>query len=231
MAAGWAVVTFGLGALLILTLLVSQRRSGPRAWPTWTLVLSSQSPDRRRYEDYEADLADELAALGAALRLARRQSENGELQEAERTLDAASRYVTRHVPTLRERLTTWRDAARVLSAMYPLPRMRVLLFKGWTLRGVATVEALARPVLDAARRFSLRVYVLLYGLKLVLRGFTGDEETRLDASGTLRRRLESFEALRGDLGTLHGASLEVYKALLISLQAHTPNQHGSERPS
>ncbi len=216
MAASWALVTLGLVALLIVTLLVSQQRSGPKSWPTWTLVLSAQAPGRRRYEDLAADLADDLAALRATLRLARRQSESGEWREADHALDSATRHVARHVPTVRERLITWRAAARVVSAVYPLPRLRVRPFRAWRLRSAAVGEALTRPALNAARQFTLRIYVLLYGLKLVIKDAPSRRQEALDAD-TLRRRLRAMEALGNDLGTLHGASLDVYRALLISL--------------
>lgn len=216
MAASWALVTLGLLALLIVTLLLSQQRSGPKSWPAWTLVLSAQAPGRRRYEDLVADLADELAALDATLRLARRQSESGEWRDADHALDSATRHVARHVPTVRERLLTWRAAARVLSAVYPLPRLPVMPFIAWRLRSAAVGEALARPALNAARQFSLRIYVLLYGLKLMLGVAPKRRQDTLDADA-LRRRLRAMEALGSDLGTLHGASLDVYRALLISL--------------
>lgn len=217
MAATWALTTCLLAALLIIMLLLTARHSGPRAWTAWALVLSSQAPDRRRYEQYAADLADELAALNAALRLARRQSERGEERAAVRAVEAASRHVTRHIPALSERLATWREAARVLSAIYPLPHLSVMLFHAWRLRGAAIGDALARPMLDAAHRLSLRVYVLLYGLQVVLRGFARQIDAPPPTTAGLRRRLEELESLGGDLATLQGASLDIYKALLISL--------------
>ena len=171
------------------------------------------------YEDHEADLADEKAGLDSTLRLARRECGQGETAEAARVVEAAARHAARHVPALRERLTLWRDAARVLSSVYPVPRLRVLAFRMWKLRGAAAGEGLARPVLDAANRFTLRVVVLLYALRVVLAGFRGAVERVESDPHELQRCLERLEALGSDLGTLHRASLEVYKALLISLHA------------
>lgn len=219
MEVSWALLTLVILGLMVVLVRVMPRRSGPQAWPSWELVLSAQARDRRRYEDHETDLTDELGGLEATLRLARRESEQGDATEAARVLEAAVRHVARHVPTLRERLTLWRDAARVLSAIYPVPRLRVLAFQAWKLRGAAAGEGLARPALDAARRFSLRVYVLAYGLKVVLTGFRGTAQRAESDPQDVQRCLRRMEALGSDLGTLHGASLEVYKALLISLHA------------
>lgn len=226
MAWSWTLLTIALAGLLAWLLRASARHSGPRVWPAWETVLAAQARERRRYEDHEADLADELTGLQATLRLARRECDQGDEQEATRALEVASRYVTRHVPQLRERLEMWRDAGRVLSAFAPLPRLRVRAFRLWRLRGVAAGEGVARPLLDAAHRFSLRVYVLLFGLKVVLVDFRKAAEG--DMKADLEQRLHQLESLGSDLGALHGAILEVYKALLVSLHAHGPVRHTSD---
>lgn len=217
MAWSWALLTVGLTGLLCWLVRLSARHSGPRVWPAWEMVLAAQARDRRRYEDHEAELADELAGLQATLGLARREHEQGDTHQATRAMEVASRYVTRHVPKLRERLEIWRDAGRVLSAHYRVRRLRVRAFRLWRLRGAAAGEGLARPLLDAAHRFSLRIYVLSFGLKVVVVDFRRTAEE--DMSADIESRLRYLEALGSDLGLLHGAVLEVYKALLISLHA------------
>lgn len=224
MAESWTILTLALVALILCALLASSRRSGPQAWPAWEMVLSAQDSGRRRYEEYEADLADELAGLRATLRLAASETEHGEWGEAQRALDAASRYVGRHVPTLRRRLQTWREAADVLTAIYPLPRLEVLVFRAWALRSAAAGEGVARLALDATRRFALRVYVLLYGLGVVVRGFEAPIVVTDIDRARLKQRLNDMQALGADLGALQGASLAVYKALLVSIHHHQQQQ-------
>ena len=217
MAASWAFLTVGLGALVVVMLLVTPRRTGPQVWPAWELVLSSQAQGRRRYEDYEADLADELTGLQATLRLARRESEQDDWDETVRALDVASRYVARHVPTLQMRLQTWRDAARALSAICPLPRLPLLAFHVWQLRGAAAGEGFVRLTLDAAHQFALRIHFLFFGLRVVTRGFAARATPMRAEPAEIGRRLRQLDLLGADLRTLHIASLAVYKALLVSI--------------
>lgn len=226
MALSWTLLTIVLAGLVAWMSRASARHSGPHVWPAWEIVLAAQDRRHRRYEEHETDLADELAGLQATLSWARRENERGDAQEAARALETASRYVARHVPSLRERLSMWNDAGRVLSAHYPLPRLRVAEFRAWKLRGAAAGDGLLRPLLDAAHRFSLRVYVLLFGLKVVLVDFSAAADG--DARADLEARLGRLEARCADLGSLHRAILDVYKALLVSIHARAVSRRDGE---
>ncbi len=218
MALSWALTTYALLVLIALMLMAASQHSGTSAWPTWTLVLSSPILDRRRYSEHAADLADELKALDATLRLARRQSGSGDFDGAQRTLAIAARHVGRHVPTLRDRLATWREAVRVLSAVGPVPRLRTRTFSTWRLRGLSVGESLVRLALDHVHQVLLRIHVLLYGLTVVLGGFAPRHNAEVGTMIGMERRMRRLEALRSDLGVLQQASLDVCWVVLLSLQ-------------
>jgi hypothetical protein len=206
----------GVAVLVIASL---PRRTGVHVWSSWDVALAARAPDRRRYDEYAVDLADELGAFNATLRLGRANAERGELAEAARVVKLAARHAVRHVPTLYRRLVLWGDAAHALSAVYPVPRLRAFTFRHWRLRAAVAGEGLMRTLLDAAHRFGLRVWVLLFGLRVVLRDLAGTAKGVAPDAPTVERALRRLEERGHDLGTLHGASLEVYRALLISSHA------------
>lgn len=212
----WTLATLTFLVAVIVLLGGLPKNTSAHLWPSWDLALSPQAPDRRQHDEYAADLHDELGAFDSTLHLARANVDQGDLGEAARVIRLAARHVVRHVPTLYRRLEVWRDAVRAVSAVHPLPRLRVFAFRLWRLRGVAAGESAARLALDTAHRFALRVWVVLLGLRVVLRGFARAAPEGPPEPAALERALSRLETLGHDLGTLHGASLQVYRALLIS---------------
>lgn len=220
MDATWALGTLALLGLAVVVLAGLSRRTGVHVWRSWDVALAPEAPHRRRYDECAADLDDELSAFDSTLGLARARAARSEWREAARVVKLAAQHAVRHVPTLHRRLEIWNDAVHAASAVYPLPPLSVFAFRHWRLRGAAAGESVVRLALDSAHRFGLRVWVLLFGLRAVLRGFGSAARDVPPDAATVERSLRRLEELGHDLGTLHGASLEVYRALLISIHAH-----------
>lgn len=221
MEVSWAHATAALLVALGLLALTLYGRRRQARWPVWEMALEAHASHRDAHAQLEAAMTDEFGGLEDTLRLARAQRERGDDDEALRVLRLAAQHVARYVPTLLDRLWIWWDVARAVAALYPLPRLRVWRFEGWKLRGVAAGEGLLRPLLGAGRRFFLRVRVLAYGFGVVLGGFHGTTRVLDRGQADVEQALRRMEALGADLGTLQAASLDVYKALLISITRET----------
>ncbi len=224
MEVNWAFVSLGAFGLLAALAWLQRRRTAERVWPAWHAALENRRLEP--YEDLEHSLADAHGILVDTLNLARDRAERRDVADAERVMVCAANHVERHVPDLTSRLTMWRTMSHAAQALRPLPRLGVLQFRNWRLRGAATIDRLAHLALDASHRFALRVWVLIRSFGTVRRGFTSAVRTKprehVSAQVQLTdvsARLRQMEGLNEDLASLHRASLDTYKTLLASLVA------------
>lgn len=218
----WTLVTLAAFGLLGVLVWLQRRRTAERVWPAWHAVLGKG--ELERYEDLQQSLSDAHGMLTDTLALARQRAEQCDTADALRVLGCAAGHVERHVPDVAVRLAMWRTMAHAVQALRPLPQLGVLQFQTWRLRGAATLDRVVRVTLDTSHRFALRVWVLIRGLGVVRRGFTGAAHSGQEppraattANADLNGRLRRLEALNEDLASLHSASLDTYKTLLSSM--------------
>ncbi len=221
----WTLVTLVAFGLLSVLVWLQRRRTAERVWPAWHAVLGRG--ELERYEDLQQSLSDTQGILADTLALARVRAEQRDPDDVRRVLGCAADHVERHVPDVAVRLAMWRTMAHAVQALRPLPRLGVLQFRTWHLRGAATLDRVVRVALDTSHRFALRVWVLIRGLGVVRRGFTSAARSRpkqarttTSASADLSGRIRRMETLNEDLASLHNASLDTYKTLLSSMDQH-----------
>lgn len=216
MAVSWTIATIAMLLVLALLARVAVLRRDD-ALPAWHIAFNGERGPHGPSAVLEASMDDELESLFDTLELARSKHERGDVDNARSVMRAAAEHATSLGPSLLEKLRLWWATALAVAALYPLPRLRVWHFACWRLRSVAVGETALRPWLSRMLRFGLRVWVLVYGIGFVVGAFRDvlrDLRTDCADSGFALRRMQSLGA---DLGTLQSASLDVYKALLISL--------------
>lgn len=216
MALSWTLATVAMLTVLVVLMYVAAVRRD-HALPAWHIAFQSESAPDGPCVALEKVLNDELESLLDTLEHARTKREMGNVDDARRALSAAAEHAACYAPSLPRRLRLWWATARAVAALYPLPRLRVMRFKGWRLRSVATGELALRPWLTRLWRFGLRVRVLVYGIDLVVAAFQGERRALHTGTPDLDQALRHMASLGADLETLQVATLDVYKALLISM--------------
>lgn len=209
---GLAMITLWL--LFGLPVLFTLRWLDARRWETWRFALGDDSQAQLAY--LERQTASQLRVVRATYDFALARHDEGATGEALRLLDAGSLLIERFAPSLRAQLRHMLDLARAASALAPVRPLRPLEFRLARLRGLAGLALVGHLLLvTTSERFRLKVRVLMCALRLVVRG--------AQASSSLARRRperawEEVEALCSDLTTLRRESLDVVRALLVSLE-------------
>lgn len=193
-----------------------RRRRDTRGWPAWIELAHERAA---QYQRLHADVTRRLADIGESCDVAQRRDQQGSHDDALAVLRAIVDAIEAFVPDLVGRLREWVRVAWALERVAPLAPVSPRRLSTGGVRSVAmvwfTLDAL---LLGARRRFRLRAFMLRCALHLVATSMR-DLLTGRRADVARWRRVQ---ALRGDLDTLSHASLDTYRALLVSLQVRRP---------
>ncbi len=209
---GWAMIALWL--LVGLPVLVTLRRLDARRWNAWSWALSDDGHAQLAY--LARQTAAQLRVVRATYDFARARRGQGETDEALRLLDAGSLLIERFAPGLCAQLRHMLDLARVVSALAPVQPLRPLDFRLCRLRGLAGLALLGHALLvTSSERFRLKARVLLHALRIVVRSA---HALAGHARGQPDEAWGEVEALCSDLVMLRRESLDVMRALLVSLE-------------
>lgn len=198
--------------LLLLVLLRWQRIRADRGWPTWMAL----APERAAQHQHLSETIERhMGELRDTCELLHRRGDSGSDDQVRALMKAAVELVELLVPDLIGRLQEWSRVASALALVAPTRRLSAGCLQMPSLKGLALGWAMLEAFLVAARdRFRLRAWVLRGGLTLVAASFREHF-----ASGAGRAPgWPRIAMLQSDLGTLSGASLDTYQALLLSLE-------------
>ncbi len=204
----------GLWLLGGLPVLVALRWLDGRRWSTWGVALGEDSHARLHY--LARQTGAQVRVVRATYDFALARQAQGDLAEALRLLDAGSVLIARFAPGMLAQLRHMLDLSRAVSALAPVVPLHPLEFRLRHLRGLMALARLGHAVLiTGTERFRFKVRVLAHAFRLLVRGARGSaERARRDSP----RAWREVEALSADLVTLRRESLDVVRALLVSLE-------------
>jgi hypothetical protein len=200
-----------LALAILATALTGLRRE--RQLRLWECALTPAS--RREFEAETRGVQRQLDTIDDTYTLARVRRRRGEADEALRLLDLACRTVEAFVPGRRAQLIEMARISRAVSAMLPVRPLAASAFATPRAAGLVTLSQPLRLMLvTAGERFRLRAFVLARAFGWVA------HRTRVHTDRARRadHAWSPLDALRADLATLSGESLECYRVLLASLE-------------
>jgi hypothetical protein len=212
----WWLLAVSIAGCLGL-LYVDGRRNEQAVWRDWQMLLTPRA--RRAYDEVSERVNDDLAladlALGRALELRRL----GSLDEAVEVLEVGYGLIERFSPSMRTFLAGLSVFSRMVTAMRPMAPLRPQTLELPELSRLARLNQLLHLFLVCtAERFRLRVFILRRSFVVATR-FVFVAKQRLAREASTDACWRSVEAVRRDLHTLSGESLESFRALLLSLTA------------
>jgi hypothetical protein len=208
------VMMIGLWLLAGLPVLLAMRWADSRRWPSWSLVLGKDGHDQLEYLARQTQA--QLQVVGSTYEFAQARHEQGAHADAARLLDTACLLIERYAPNMVTQLQHVLELSRAVSALAPVQPLRVGDFRLRELRGLfAAARALHALLITTGERFRLKVHLLVRAFGIVMRTARGAAR-RVESHPT--RTWEEVQALRVDLSTLNRESLDVCRALLLSLQ-------------
>jgi hypothetical protein len=215
--AAWLIAFIAVTAVSLLPVLfIAGRRYERRIAGRWDLVLRNE--DEMQLSAVGESVRDEWQVADVMCRRAH-EIHVGSPQEALRLLDGGLELIQAHSPNMIAFLRAMTDYSRMISAIAPLPPLRPQAFRAAPVVTLAYVHALIqRFLVSTGERFRFRAYVLARCFATAAR-YMWMYARRLRIKPDLDRDWGQVEALRHDLGELTEASLEQYRALVLSLGA------------
>ena len=203
-------------ALALVTLLaaaVTARRQRERRLRVWAEALSPEAD--AAYASEARAVARQMQTLDDTYELAAARRREGNADEAQRLLEVGRDSLDVFVPGRIARLHDLLALARAVSAMLPVPPIAVTAFRLWRL-AVAAARTRARHAVSPgyARRFRLRVKLLIHGFTLIARAIRQATERARHAEAGWR----TIGAARADLHTLNTDTLESYRLVLGAVE-------------
>ncbi len=208
------VMMIGLWLLAGLPVLLVMRWADSRRWPSWSLVLAKDSHDQLEYLARQTQA--QLQVVGSTYDFAQARHTQGAHADAARLLDTGCLLIERYAPNMITQLQHVLELSRAVSALAPVQPLRAREFHLRELRGLfAAARALHVLLITTGERFRLKTRLLVRAFGIVMRTARGAaRRVAADPSTTW----DDVQALRSDLATLNHESLDVCRALLLSLQ-------------
>lgn len=206
----WWLAALVLPLLVLLFLLGRFDRAA--AANDWDMVLGRATEEYIERWEVQARVDPELAGL--TFDAAREKMEHREAQEARRLLAISYTIFCGATQDRLVRLRGMAVCARMASAFVPLVPVAPAQFH---LREVSALAAIGQffhhLLVTGAERFVLRVQVISFGLRLVLRAMNRSRD------GVTPGQWQQFADGRTDWGTLDEAHIETLRALVRSFAA------------
>ncbi len=219
----WIVLLAGgvLGAVVVL--FVQGLRNERAAAHDWASLLSPQRSSLLRRAQGQLD--DGLTLAEVAYRRAGTLRQLGSTAEAIELLKTGYMLIDRFAPDLLRLLAMMAVYSRMVSAIVPVRPLSAVPFQTTGMSILARLSGLIHHMLvNTVERFRFRLYVLGYGVRLLLRGLARSTtrlvhwRTRGEPASPADEWLE-IDAIRADFRTLTAESVESLRALLMSLEA------------
>jgi hypothetical protein len=209
----------GLAAASTLVVLVVLGRRNERAVKhDWDLVLSPRGERLYRSIEDQVRGEHELAELAMGEAVTLRQL--GSTEEAIRLLEVGYQVLERFTPGMLQLLSAMASFSRMVSAVAPSRPLRPRDFHMTELASLALLNRwLHQLLVSTAERFRLRLYILGHSFGLVSRALYRTLRRLLLRESQESRQWAQVEAIRHDLGTLTGESLDSLRVLLSSFTA------------
>jgi hypothetical protein len=212
----WVIVVAALGVLVVLFL--RALNDDAEILRDWEKVLSPWGRDM--YREMQERVEGEARMVDYAYERAFMARSAGSIEEAVRLLEVGLQVVERTSPEMVTLLREMAVASRMAAAISPVAPLRPQSFRLPRLSTIAVLAALAHQlVFSAAERFRLRAYVLEHGFGLVTRFLLRTTRRIRENQAGADPDWDRIAAARADLKTLSAASLQTFRALLMSLPA------------
>ncbi len=223
----WWMIAFSVvGGLLLLYL--DGRRNEAAIWRDWELLLTPRGENA--YRQVEERVQDDLLVADLTLERALEARQLGSTDEALELLDAGYQMIEGFAPNMRALLAHMSVFSRMVAAMAPLPPLRPSDFRLVQLVRLAYLNrALHHFLVSTAERFRLRVYVLRQGFQVAVH-FLLHSRARLASQPAGDSSWRGVQDAHRDLHALSNASLESFRALLLSLTAERRGQVAYQLP-
>ena len=214
LAVTWSLAALAVSALFLALVVALGRRSDRRTWPAWERALLPD--DEAACSAFEREVGARLVGVDHALVLARGRL-NGDQLDAARVLRQGMLGALRLVRRLDAWLVAWRDAARALAALQPVPTPPVWAFRSWGIRCLAAGQHAWDSVLVGSRaRFHAHVRFVRRALGLVRLRLARLARGKWHDMRGIEWRLRGAECARDDLRALAADGLATLRALATS---------------
>jgi hypothetical protein len=214
----WVIAVGVVGALLVL--LIRAFNNQAEILRDWENALAPWGLES--YRELELRLDGEARMTEFAFRRAFEARTAGSAEEAIRMLEAAVEIVERTSPDMIKLLRQMSNAARMAAA---ISRVDPLPARGFRLRSLSTLALMAavvHPMLfTRTGRFRFRSYVLQRGIGVATRFLLEDARRLRMQDAACEDEWNRIAAVRVDLQTLMGQSLQTFRILVTSLAADT----------
>jgi hypothetical protein len=212
----WMISLAAVSTLVILVVL--GRRNERAVRKDWSVMLTPRGEQLYRSIEDQVRGEHELADLAIGEAVTVRQL--GSAEEAIRLLEVGYKVLERFTPSMLQLLGAMATFSRMVSAVAPTPPLRPRAFRMTELASLALLnQSLHQLLVSTAERFRLRLYILGHSFGLLSRALYRSLRRLLLREPQEARQWAQVEAIRHDLGTLTGDSLDSLRALVSSFTA------------